>query len=105
MIVTFGFIYAMPGLEVEDIHVVETARAKFVLAPVNYEERYEHTPDLARRLVEAHGVQMLELCGGLADARIVAATQAAIGAGVPVGAVHYGPESRKTILELLSASL
>ena len=44
---------------------------------------------------------MIELCGGLADTSLVAKVKAAVNDQAAVGAVHYGPESRRFLVDLL----
>ncbi len=45
----------------------------------------ETAADIARELVEKHGVQMIELCGGLASAEIIALVKEETENRVPVG--------------------
>lgn len=96
----FAYIYAMPGYETESIQVLTTPKATFINAAVDFTKR-ETAADVAVKLVNEYGVQMIELCGGLANAEIVAKVKQAINNAVPVGAVYYGPESRRPLVDLL----
>ena len=98
----FAFIYALPGYTQPEKHIVSTDKATFVVAAVDFATRHEQTPLLAKQLVDEDQIDMLELCGGLADATIVAAVKLAIGPDVPVGAVYYGPESRQALVDIVT---
>ena len=97
----FAFIYAMPGLQASSIQENITEKAHFYCAAVDMAHK-ETAADIARELVEKNGVQMIELCGGLASAEIIALVKEETDNQVPVGAVYYGPESRRPLLELLN---
>lgn len=96
----FAFIYALPGFEKKELHIVETASATFFALAVDITKK-ETAAKAAIELVEQHGVQMIELCGGLGDAHIVSLVKKAVDDKVPVGAVYYGPESRRPLVDLL----
>ncbi|MBP2367547.1 DUF6506 family protein [Pseudonocardia parietis] len=95
----WGFLYTASGADPErDVTVVDTGSCRTVLVGM---ERPEQGVDAARELVEQHGVQLIELCGGFGPtwtARILDA----IGHRVPVGAVAYGPESVDGVHEIFS---
>ncbi len=97
----FAFIYAMPGYEEPVISVLETQKATFIAMSVDIENK-EEAAVAAKRLVDEYQVDMIELCGGLADAHIVSKVKSAISNTVPVGAVTYGPESRRPLVDLLN---
>lgn len=97
----FAFIYALPGYEQEELHIVETNTATFYAAAVDITKK-ETAAEVAKQLVDTHGVEMIELCGGLGNAHIVALVKKAIDDKVPVGAVYYGPESRRPLVDLLN---
>lgn len=86
----WGFLYTATGANPErDVTVVDTGSCRTVLVGM---ERPDQGVDAARKLVEQHDVQLIELCGGFGPtwtARILDAT----GHTIPVGAVAYGPES------------
>jgi Family of unknown function (DUF6506) len=96
----FAYIYAMPGYETESIQEIKTKGATFISVAVDI-NKPETAADVARKLVNEYGVEMIELCGGLANAKIVAKVKEAIHDAVPVGAVYYGPESRRPLVNLL----
>ncbi|WP_422445317.1 MULTISPECIES: DUF6506 family protein [unclassified Endozoicomonas] len=96
----FAFIYAMPGLQSSSIQENVTEKAHFYCVSVDMNHR-ETAADIARELVEKNGVQMIELSGGLASAEIIALVKEETENRVPVGAVFYGPESRKPLIELM----
>ena len=99
-VITFGFIYALPGYTKPDIHEVTTEKAKFVLAAVDY-TNLETTAEVAKDLVKNHRIDALELCGGLANADTIKIVKDAVENAVPVGAVFYGPECRRPLVDLL----
>lgn len=86
----WGFLYTASGADPErDVTVVDTGSCRTILVGM---ERPEHSVEVARKLVEQHDVQLIELCGGFGP---VWASQVldATGHTIPVGAVAYGPES------------
>ena len=97
----FAFIYALPGYTRPEQHHVKTDNAEFICVAVDY-AHLEHAADCAKQLVATHGVKMIELCGGLANADIVSKVKQAVGQDVAVGQVMYGPEYRRFLTELVS---
>lgn len=98
----FAYICAMPGAKISSIKKVEENDAgTFFVGYVPMDKR-DLAIDVAKELVDAYKVQMIELCGGLANAKIVAKVKEAIHDAVPVGAVYYGPESRRPLVDLLN---
>lgn len=95
----WGFLYTASGADPErDVTVVDTGSCRTVLVGM---ERPEQGVDAAKKLVEHHDVQLIELCGGFGPtwtARILDATEHR----VPVGAVAYGPESVDGVHEIFS---
>lgn len=96
----FAFIYALPGYQKKELHIVTTESATFFAIAIDITKK-ETAAEAAVELVEKHDVQMIELCGGLGDAHIVSLVKKAIDGKVPVGAVYYGPESRRPLVDLL----
>ena len=96
----FAFIYAMPGYEEPTVSVVETKAATFVAISVDIQNK-EEAAVAAKRLVDEYNIDMIELCGGLGDAHIVSMVKNAVDNKIPVGAVTYGPESRRPLVDLL----
>ncbi len=96
-----GFIYAMPGYTQQPYFISKTDKATFIAAAVNIETR-EDAVKVAKDLYENYKVYILELCGGLANAHLVSKVKAAVGDKIPVGAVFYGPESRRPLVDLLN---
>ena len=96
----FAYIYALPGYRQPERHVVETYKSTFYAVAVDINHR-EQAIEAAKLLVEKDHVDMIELCGGLANATLVAKIKLAIEDKVPVGAVYYGPESRRPLVDLL----
>jgi hypothetical protein len=99
--VAFAYIYAMPGYKKQEHHSVTTELAEFHVVAVDY-AKLETAADVAAKLVSEHGVQMIELCGGLANAETVSLVKQAVGKNVAVGQVMYGPEYRKVLVDLLN---
>jgi hypothetical protein len=96
----FAFIYALPGFSEAQSHRVTTAQAHFFCVAIPITDKVQAI-QVAKDLVEKEGVQMIELCGGLADASLVAKVKTAVKDQAAVGAVHYGPESRRFLVDLL----
>ena len=86
----WGFLYTASGADPQrDVLVADTGTCRTVLVGM---ERPEQGIDAARRLLEDHDVQMIELCGGFGPvwaAKIIEA----VGHRIPIGTVAYGPES------------
>lgn len=96
----FAFIYALPGFTQKEIHVVKTVSATFYAMAVDIKNTAT-TVDAAIELYDKYQIDMLELCGGLANAELVAKVKIALNNKIPVGAVYYGPESRRPLVDLL----
>ena len=96
----FAFIYALPGYTKEELNIVETELATFYAIAVDINNK-ESAANAALFLLEKYSVEMIELCGGLGNAHIVSLVKKAINDKVPVGAVYYGPESRRPLVDLL----
>lgn len=97
----FAYICAMPGTTTASIKKIEDNDAgTFFIALVPMNKR-DLAIDVAKELIDDYKVQMIELCGGLANAKLVAKVKEAIHDAVPVGAVYYGPESRRPLVDLL----
>ena len=86
----FGFIVSGAGLDPARHHAT-LASPQFTMFTVGVAHPGQGA-EVARRLIEAHDVQLIELCGGFA-APDVAAVQQAVAGRVPVGSVAYGPEA------------
>jgi ribosomal protein S18 acetylase RimI-like enzyme len=85
----FGFIVTGSGLDPDQhVAIMESPTFKMIAIGVS---RPDQGPEAARRLM-AHGVQLIELCGGFGP-KWTAAVLDAIEHKVPVGSVGYGPES------------
>jgi hypothetical protein len=97
----FGYLYAMPGFISTEISESRTDVACFYTASVDIMNK-ETAVDVARHLVKEYNVSMIELCGGLANATLVSAVKDAVGPNVAVGQVMYGPEYRRTLVDLLN---
>lgn len=102
--IKFAFIYALPGFKNEEIHRVATESSEFYAVAVDFMDR-ETTVEAAEKLVKDYGVKMIELCGGLANADLVAKVKQAVGKDVSVGQVMYGPEFRRPLVEYLNSNL
>ncbi len=85
----FGFIVTGAGLDPAR-HRNLMSSATFTMIAVGVADPAQGA-DVARALVEEHGVQLIELCGGFGTADTLR-VQAAVPATVPVGVVRYGPE-------------
>lgn len=96
----FAFIYAMPGYIKQPYHISKTNEATFIAAGVDIKTR-EDAIKVAQDLYENYHVDMIELCGGLANSHIISKVKTAVGDKIPVGAVLYGPESRRPLVDLL----
>ena len=99
--INFAYIYALPGYTSSDIHKVETEKATFYAVAVDYKDK-KQAAAVAKQLTEEEGVVMIELCGGLANADVVSQVKQAVGDNVAVGQVMYGPEYRRTLVDLLN---
>ena len=97
----FAYLYAMPGYEKPQIDVIKTDKATFYAVAIDITKK-ETAASVARKLWQEEKIQMIELCGGLADALIVAKVKDAVENKIPVGAVFYGPESRRPLVDLLN---
>ena len=97
----FAFIYALPGYSKKELHIVETPSATFYAIAIDITKK-EQAVDAAKELYDTYQIEMLELCGGLANAEIVVKVKQALDNKIPVGAVYYGPESRRPLVDLLS---
>jgi len=93
--------YALPGYLKPDIHHVKTDTSEFFAVAIDYKNLGQAAIS-AKALVDQHGVNMIELCGGLANADIVSQVKAAVGPKVVVGQVMYGPEMRRPLVDLLN---
>ena len=90
----------MPGYVGEDFHCVKNNLSEFYCVSVDFNNRHAAV-SVAERLANEYGVKMIELCGGLANCDLVAKVKQAVGDGVSVGQVMYGPEYRKTLVKYL----
>ena len=97
----FAFIYALPGYTQEEFYTVKTDKATYYSVAVDYAQ-IERAADVAKELVEKYDVEMIELCGGLANAHTVSQVKTAIDNKIPVGAVYYGPESRQALADIVA---
>jgi hypothetical protein len=87
---SWAYIYGQPGADpVADRFVLDRGGQRTILVPVPEEGS---AAKVAVQLVEADGVELIELCGGftLADAAKVAE---AVAGRVPVGHVSFASES------------
>ncbi|MEU6698680.1 DUF6506 family protein [Pseudonocardia sp. NPDC046786] len=95
----WGFLYTAAGADPErDITVVDTGSCRTVVVGM---ERPDQGIEAARRLVEQHDVQLIELCGGFGPVWTTHILEAT-GHKIPVGAVAYGPESVDGVHEIFS---
>lgn len=99
--IKFAYIYALPGYSKPEISHVKTKTAEFVSVAIDYADLPQAVV-VAEKLVKEEGVNMIELCGGLANADIVSRVKQAVGPNIPVGQVMYGPEFRRTLADLVS---
>lgn len=83
----FGFIVSGAGLDPGRHRSVMSSPA-FTMIAVGVSNPAQGAA-IAQALVEEHGVQLIELCGGFGTADTLR-VQAAV--TVPVGVVRYGPE-------------
>ena len=98
--IKFAYLYAMPGLKEPQHTEFNTEKAYFITVAVDLATK-EDAVSAAKQLVEQNGIHMIELCGGLANADLVAKIKAAVGPKVAVGQVMYGPEYRRTLVDYL----
>lgn len=98
--IKFAYIYALPGYTDSDIHQVKTPTSTFFAVAIDMQNKTQAVT-AAKTLVEEHQVNMIELCGGLANADLVSQVKAAVGPNVAVGQVMYGPEYRRPLVDLL----
>ena len=99
--IRFIYFYAMPGLDKAEHHSVKTDIATFHSVGVNFNDKAQ-VIDIAKKYHENGEIDMIELCGGLANADMVSAVKAATNHQVPVGQVMYGPEFRRPLVDLLN---
>lgn len=98
--IRFVYFYAMPGLIEAQYHTVTTDVATFHAVGVNFDDKSQ-VIDIAKEFWSNGEVDMIELCGGLANADMVSAVKQATHEQVAVGQVMYGPESRRRLVDLL----
>ena len=98
--VRFVYFYAMPGLIEPQYHTVKTDVAIFHAVGVNFDDKCQ-VIDIAKKFWINREVDMIELCGGLANAGMVNAVKQATDDQVAVGQVMYGPEFRRPLVDLL----
>ena len=98
--IRFVYFYAMPGLVDAQYHTVKTDIATFHSVGVNFNDKSQ-VIDIARQYWMDGEIDMIELCGGLANANMVSAVKEATDYQVAVGQVMYGPEFRRPLVDLL----
>ena len=99
--IKFAYIYALPGFKKPDITVNTTEEAVFLSVAVDIHHR-EQAIEAAKKIVDTYGINMIELCGGLANADLVSKIKKTVGPNVAVGQVMYGPEFRRPLVDLLN---
>ena len=99
--IKFAYIYAMPGYTNSTISQNTPKEATFLSVAVDMHHR-EQAIDISKKLVEEYGVNMIELCGGLANADLVSKIKQKVGPNVAIGQVMYGPEFRRPLVDLLN---
>jgi len=101
--IKFAYIYAMPGLDKPQFTEFKTAQAHFYAIAVNLKTP-EDAIDVAEQLFKQQQINMIELCGGLANANLVSQVKQVVGPKVAVGQVMYGPEYRQTLVDIINQS-
>ncbi len=96
----FAYIFLGPNLDPQ-LHksVIKSENFTFTTIGIDFNNK-ELVIEIAQDLIK-EGAQMIELCGGFGPiwiAKIYEATNNKI----PIGGVSYGPEARKSLLDLLS---
>lgn len=96
----YAYIFLGPNLNPEHntLHI-KTEKLTFTAVGIDFNNK-QASIEIAKKLA-AEGAQMIELCGGFGPLWITKIMEA-LGPTVPVGGVFYGPESRKSLLDLLS---
>lgn len=97
----FAYLYALPGYAQQPVQQVTTDLATFYAVAVDFNNR-EQAAEIAKQLFKDKGISMIELCGGLASAEIIAAVKQAVNHQIPVGGVYYGPEFREMLVKSVS---
>ncbi len=98
--IRFAYIYAMPGITTSQRHTVTSKEATFHSVAINFEKKDEAI-EIAKQLWLEDSIDMIELCGGLANADLVSAIKSATQNQVAIGQVLYGPEFRRPLVDLL----
>jgi len=98
MVENWAFIYCSPGFNPEEhTTVIDNGRCKVTTVGLDVSDR-DRCVDVAKELV-ANGCQMIELCGGFGPL-FIAKVKEATGYAIPVGSTMYGPEDRKSMLDI-----
>lgn len=95
----WAFVYLSPGFDPK-INVSESIsdNCRFKTIGIDVFKK-EQVIDVVKQLV-AEGVQTVELCGGFGPTWIHKVSEA-IDYKIPIGGVMYGPESRKSLVDLM----
>lgn len=96
----FAYIFLGPNLDVNQHRsVISNEKLTFTAVGVAFDNK-EAAINVAKELVK-NGAQMIELCGGFGPIWVAKISEA-LNFSVPVGSVAYGPETRRSLLDLLS---
>ncbi len=97
---SYAYIFLGPELDpVRDRAMIKTDKVTFFTVGIDFAHK-ERVIEIAKEMI-ANGAQMIELCGGFGPLWIAKVSEA-IGPGIPVGSVAYGPEARRPLLDLMS---
>ncbi|WP_315957795.1 DUF6506 family protein [Coxiella burnetii] len=95
---SFAFIFLMPGFDPKtNISTMEKEGFCFKAVGIDMNHK-EQAIEVARQL-HREGYQMIELCGGFGP-NWISKIEEALGNSIPVGGVFYGPEFRKSLVNL-----
>ncbi len=96
----WAFIFLSPGFSPEKNTVrSSSSTCEFIAVGIDIKEK-EKSLSVAQSLYE-EGVQMIELCGGLGPLWIAKISEH-LQYRIPIGSVLYGPEARKSMLDINS---
>lgn len=97
---SFAFIFLMPSYNSKEHSAsFEKNGFRFKTVAIDMADKSE-VVSIAKELA-SEGYQMIELCGGFGP-EWISKVKEALNNKIPVGGVFYGPEFRKSLVDLMS---
>ncbi len=97
---SFAFIFLMPGFNPQEHHqTFEKNGFRFKTVAIDFADKSQVIA-VAKQLA-SEGYQMIELCGGFGP-EWISKVREAVKEDIPIGGVFYGPEFRKSLVDLMS---